>query len=228
MSLSASWQDDGSAATAARRKAFAAARRHSRGVRLLRILLPAMGLAAVVALFALTHLGLPIPLDLSTARLSVTPNGVVMEHPNLTGFDSDQREYSIAAERAIQSLANPDQVSLEAIKATIKAATGATVITAGEGHYDHGGRTLRLDGDIAVESAEGYALRMTDVDIDFQAGTLRSTGPVSVKYADSELNAERVQVTEGGERILFDGGVSATFMPPKRDAAAEEAAKASE
>ena len=94
MSLSASWQDsEMRAPSAARQNAFNAARRHSRRVRLLRILLPAMGVAGIAAIFALTRLGLPLDLDLSAARLSITPNAVIMEHPNLTGFDGERREW---------------------------------------------------------------------------------------------------------------------------------------
>jgi lipopolysaccharide export system protein LptC len=143
-----------------------------------------------------------------------------MEQPHLTGFDGEQREYSIAAERAVQSLTNPDQVRLEAIKATIEVADqGVTAITAGSGHYDHAARKLRLEGKVSVDSAEGYGLRMSDVDIDFVGGTMQSANPVTVFYADAEITGQRFSATERGRRILFEGGVRTTIMPPKRNAA---------
>lgn len=219
MTASASWQDTAAPApAAARRRALRAARRHSRSVRVLRVLLPTAAVAAITAFFMLTHLGLPIPFDLNSARLSITPNSIVMERPNLTGFDAEQREYSIEAARAIQSLANPDQVRLEAIKATIRPVDrGPTHITADAGHYDHGRRTLQLQGEIAVDSPEGYALRMSNVNVDFAAGTMQSAEPVTVIYADSKITGQRFVATESGRRILFDGGVSTTLMPPKRE-----------
>ncbi len=57
---------------------------------------------------------------------------------------------------------------------------------------------------------------MTDADIDFNAGTMRSDNPVTVIYADGEITGQRFRATEGGKRILFEGGVSTTIMPPKR------------
>jgi lipopolysaccharide export system protein LptC len=229
MSFSASWQDGGTRGRSlARGKAFDAARRHSRRVRLLRVLLPVAGVAAVAGFFVLTRLGLPTALDLSAARLSITPNAVIMEHPNISGFDGEQREYSVVAARAIQPLANPDQVRLEAIEATITAGQGDTVVTAGSGSYDHGARTLRLEGNIAVNSAEGYALRMTDADLDFVAGTMRSANAVTVIYADSETTAQRFLATDGGKHIRFEGGVRTTIIPPKRETEPGAPAKAAE
>lgn len=225
MTYPASWQDAGAPlSTAARRKAFAAALRHSRTVRWLRILLPLAGVVGVAAFFVLTQLGLPIALDLSAARLSVTPNAVIMEQPNLSGFDADGHEYSVRADRAIQPLTTPDRVRLEAIRATLAAAgQGTTTVSADSGQYDHRDRTLRLEGSIAVQSSEGYALRMTDVDIDFRAGSMQSGNPVTVTYADSEITGQRFLATDGGRRLLFDGGVRTVVIPPKRDAAAKPA-----
>lgn len=221
MSASATWHDNQTPANAATRKrAFAAARRHSRRVRVLRVLLPMAGIGAVAGLVVLTQIGLPLDLDLTAARLSITPNAVIMENPNLTGFDSDQREYTVAAERAIQSLANPDQVRLEAIEATIAGdPSGTTKVTAETGQYDHSQRTLRLEGDVSVNSAEGYALRMKDVQVDFVAGTMQTDNPITVIYADSEVTSQSFQATDGGKRLLFGGGVRTTIMPPKRETA---------
>jgi lipopolysaccharide export system protein LptC len=225
MTYPASWQDAGAPlTTSARRKAFGAARRHSRLVRVLRILLPVAGVAGIAAFVVLTQLGLPGALDLSSARLSVTPNAVIMEQPNLSGFDGDGHGYSVRAARAVQPLTNPDQVRLEEIAATLTAAgQGATTVSAASGEYNHGERTLRLEGGIAVKSSEGYALRMTDVDIDFRAGSMQSDSPVTVTYADSEITAERFLATEGGRLLLFEGGVRTVVTPPKHDAAAEPA-----
>ena len=88
----------------------------------------------------------------------------------MTGFDGDEREYSLMAERAIQPLASPGQVRLEAIEAKVTAAgQGATSITAEAGDYDHEKSTLQLLGAIAVNSADGYRLRMSGANIDFGA-----------------------------------------------------------
>jgi lipopolysaccharide export system protein LptC len=212
-----------------RRRAFDAARRHSRMVRRLRVLLPAFALLAVAGFVALTSFSLPGDVDLSAARLSVTRNSIIMESPRLTGFDGERREYALSADRAIQALTSPDQVRLESIAAPLVASGhGETRVTAEAGDYDHARTTLRLYGAIALDSAEGYALRMTDADIDFAAGTMTSPNPVRLSYRDSEIVAERLSVSEGGKLFRFEGGVVTRLLPPKRDAAAAPAPAAAE
>jgi len=222
MALSASWQDAPPRASRrrlpVRRGAFVAARRHTRLVRLLRFLLPAGTVFALSALLVLTQLSLPGGVDLTSGRLSVTRNSIIMDKPRIAGFDRDGRQFFLNADRAVQALANPDQVRLEAIEAKVIAAGhGATTITAESGDYDHGGSTLGLRGEITLSSEEGYSVRMRDADIDFKAGTLVSPNPVSVGYQGSEIAGERFSASGGGKVLSFEGGVRTTLMPPKRD-----------
>ena len=225
MALSASWQDTGAyprapAGRLQRRRAFAKARRHSRSVALLRVLLPVAGLLAVAGFVVKTHFSLPGDIDLTAANLSVTRNSIIMDRPHLTGFDGDRREYSLLADRAIQPLSSPGQVRLEDIEAKLSAAgQGPTSITAEAGDYNHENSTLQLLGAIAVDSAEGYRLRMSGASVDFGAETMASDKPVSIGYADSEITGERMSVTDGGNVIVIEGNVRTVLMPPKRAAA---------
>lgn len=224
MALSASWQPDGAPerrgrARPTQNKAIRAAHRHSRRVFWLRVLLPVIGTAAVVGFLVVTQLGLPGDLDLSAARLSVTKNAVIMDRPHLTGFDGERREYIVSADRAIQALASPDKVKLEAIEATIKTAgQGTTRVVADTGDYDHTAQTLHLAGSIAVQTGEGYTLHLTDADIDFKAGTMKSDNATKVDYGDSTVASDRLAVSDNGKLIVFDGSVRTTILPPKRAA----------
>jgi lipopolysaccharide export system protein LptC len=226
MALSAAWDDaslppPASGGRGERLRAFQLARRHSRLVRRLRILLPAAGALAVLVLAVVTHFALPEEIDLSVARLSVTPNSIIMDNPHLTGFDADDRHYSVQADRAIQALTSPNQVRLEVIQATVTmAGRGTAAITAAAGDYDNTGSTLRLHGGIAIDSSDGYRLRMNDADIDFSAGTMASANPVSIGYQDSRTVGDSLEITGSGELIVLEGGVRTLIMPPKRDAAA--------
>jgi lipopolysaccharide export system protein LptC len=234
MALQESWLEgsalaDGLADRQQRRRAFQAARRHSRLVRRLRFLLPVAGVVAVVAFSVATRFALPGDLDLSVARMSVTRNAIIMDNPELTGFDSRDREYSLSADRAIQALARPNQVRLEDIKAKVTVAgRGTATVTAGAGDYDNAESTLKLFGGIEVDSSEGYALRMTDADIDFGGGTIASPNRVTLRFADSETTGGAISVTGGGQVIVMEGGVRTTLMPPKRPAAPLEPAGLSE
>jgi lipopolysaccharide export system protein LptC len=140
-----------------------------------------------------------------------------MDNPHITGFDADKREYSVTADRAIQALTNPSAVRLEEITARVKVGTqGSAAISAQSGNFDNRDSTLKLYGGIVVDSSEGYSLRMSDADIDLQAGTMSSENPVSVSYEDSTTTGESMSVSRGGQVIILDGGVRTTLLPPKR------------
>ena len=223
MAVSASW-DTGDfvhapAGREARRRAFMRARRHSRRVVLLRVLLPIAGVLAAAGFVVKAHLGFPDDLDLTAASLSVTKNSIIMDHPHLTGFGKDKRGYSLSANRAIQPLSTPGQVRLEEIIAKVTGTNqGETNITAEAGDYDHDKNTLKLLGAIAVDSAEGYRLRMTDAHIDFGANTMATDHAVSIGYGDSTITGQRMSVSNGGKTIVIEGDVRTVVMPPKRAA----------
>jgi lipopolysaccharide export system protein LptC len=205
-----------------RRRAFDAARRHSRLVRRLRIALPTVGTLIVAGLTAATSIGLPGDVDLSLARLSVTKNSIIMESPELTGFDADGRRYSLSADRAIQALAEPDAVRLEDISAEVMVpGQGTATISAEAGDYDNTDSTLQVEGTITIDSSQGYALRMEGADIDFGAGTMTSSNPVTVHYEDSRTTGQSIEVSRGGDLIVVEGGVRTTLMPPNRTAAGQ-------
>jgi len=218
MAITATWQSP--AARDARRAVFAAARRRTRLVRVLRYLLPLFAAVSVVAFIVITRFYLPLGLDFDAARLSVTRNSIIMDSPHLSGFDRHQREFSMTATRAIQPFTNPSQVRLENLQASIETATGdVTRITAESGDYDHNKRTLQLFGAIAADSDDGYTMHLTDADIDLAAGTLVSENPVTIGYGGNSFSGKRLSVSDGGKVIVLEGDVKSTLMPPKRDAA---------
>ncbi len=219
MALSASWQA-AAADRGARARVFAAVRRHSRQVRVLRVVLPLLGVGAVVGFFVIARLAFPAALNLDAARLSVTRNSIIMDHPHLTGFDSRHHEYSIVASRAIQPLNNPGQVRLEDIQAKIESADGTTTITAEAGDYDHNKRLIRLLGAIAADTSSGYTLHLTDADVDLAGGTLVTENPVKIGYGDSTVTGKRFSASDGGKVIVVEGDVHTLLMPPKRAPAA--------
>jgi lipopolysaccharide export system protein LptC len=222
MAISASWQDvsaprPSGAAQARRNRAFLAARRHTRLVRILRVLLPVGASLAVAAFFVKVDLGLPDDLDLSAASLSVTRNAVIMDHPNLTGYAGNGREYSLSAVRAIQPLTTPTQIRLETIEAKITAAEGGTTsVTAEAGDYDHEKGAVKLLGPIQIHSADGYKLNMNDAAVDFHTGKLSSDRPISIGYGDSEMAGDKLSIGDSGKHIVIEGRVRTILMPPKR------------
>jgi len=221
MAVTGDWQHAIDAAERQRRQqAFQAAARHSRRVRRLRLALPAIGASAIFGIIVMSRLGLPDELDLSVAQLSVTRNAIIMDKPRLTGFDADQRAYTVSADRAVQALANPQAVQLEKIEAELRVVgQGTTWVRAAAGDYDNAAGKLQLRGGIALESSEGYALEMQSADIDFKAGSMSSPHPVRATYRGSETVGRSMAVSRGGRVIVLEGDVRTLLLPPKSAAA---------
>ena len=202
---------------AERHVAFASAERHSRIVAILRKVLPFAGVAALLAFVVAARLSAPGGPDFTVARTTIERNAIVMDHPVLTGYDTDNRKYRVSADRAIQNLTSPDQVRLEGIRAEVTVeGRGGAIVTAKGGDYDNTRGTLALYGGLSLESDDGIRVDMKNADIDFSSGNLVTKNPVTIIYQDSETSADAMTATDGGNVIVLSGRVQTRLMPPKR------------
>jgi lipopolysaccharide export system protein LptC len=192
--------------------------RHSGHVRWLRAAVLsciAALLLAVVAANYLPSLG-EIRLPGELGKLVIKGTKITMQAPKLTGYTDDARPYEFTANAAAQDITKPDLVELEQIHAKMGMADKSTVeMTAPSGIYDMKGNTLTLNDDIAVASSTGYAARLTEALVDMKTGSVVSNKPVKVKLLNGTLNGQRMEITDKGDVIRFEGGVAMTLFPDK-------------
>jgi lipopolysaccharide export system protein LptC len=192
-------------------RAFLAARRHSRMVRILRIAVPASVAAGLVIITLITYLNplrmlakLPINLD----NLVVSGTKVTMEAPRLKGFTHDSRAYELTADTAAQDMTKPDIVELHNIRAKVEMQDKSSMeMTAVSGVYDSKSETLKLDQNILLSSSTGYQGQLSEATVDIRKGNVVSEHPVEVKMLQGTLNANRLDIVDSGELIRFHGGV---------------------
>jgi lipopolysaccharide export system protein LptC len=197
-------------------RAYRSALRHSRYVRWLRVIVLA-GIAAVlvgvVAENYLPSVG-EIRLPGELGKLVIKGTKITMQQPKLTGYTADSRPYEFTAITAAQDITRPDMVELQQLHARLQMEDKSTVeMTAPTGTYDMKAEKLVLDDDIALASSTGYAARLTEAIVDMRSGNVVSNKPVWVKLLNGFLNAKRMEITENGNVIHFDGGVSMTLHP---------------
>lgn len=203
-------------------RAFHAARRHSRAVRILRIAVPAGVAVGIIIITLITYLNplrmlakLPINLD----NLVVSGTKVTMEGPRLTGFTHDARAYELTADTAAQDMTKPDIVELRNIRAKVEMQDKSSMeLTARSGIYDSKGETLRLEQNILLNSSSGYQGRLSEAMIDIRKGNVVSEHPVEVKLLQGTLNANRLDIVDSGDLVRFHGGVVMDMMmnqPPQ-------------
>jgi lipopolysaccharide export system protein LptC len=193
------------------RRAFRAAMRHSRLVRITRV-----GLPLVIMLSAAVYgtyqwfdpMRVLSRLPVSADAVLVSGTKIVMRQPRLTGYTKDERPYTVTARAAAKDLANPDLLELEHIRATITMQDGRNVeLTATEGLYNGKTDTLRLDKSVVVSSPD-YQITLREAVANIKAGSVISEQPVEVKMLQGTVNANRLEVAESGAVIRFDGGVT--------------------
>jgi lipopolysaccharide export system protein LptC len=207
----ASSQSDGEAR---RQRAFVAAARHSRLVRILRFATPTAALLAIAAmiLFAVFNPFRRQVGDLSVGELSVDGTKIVMNHPRLTGVRRDGRSYVVNADKAIQDVLHPTTVELKGIDGDVAMADdGRLKMTAASGVYDSTLQSLKLTKDVHLHSPN-YDVTLMSADIDFKAGNYRSDQPVTiVTDSGATIHADSAEARDNGGELTFTGHVHSTF-----------------
>jgi len=208
-------------------RAFRAARRHSRTVRMLRIALPAavvLGLGIVSLITYLNPLRMLTKLPVDVGNLVVSGTKITMEQPRLSGFTRDGRAYEVTANAAAQDVTRPDIVELHDIRAKVAMQdNGLLQMSAATGIYDTKAETLKLAQDILLTSSSGYECRMSEATVDTRGGNVVSEHPVQVKMLQGTLNSNRLEVIDNGDLVRFGGGVDMMLNLNQPDGAQNKA-----
>jgi lipopolysaccharide export system protein LptC len=197
-------------------RAFQAARRHSRMVRILRVAIPLAVVLGFTGIFLVTYLNplrMLARLPINVGDLVVSGTKITMEQPRLSGFTRDERAYELSADAAKQDLTKPDLIELRNIRAKVQMQDKSTMeMSATAGVYDSKAETLKLDQNILLSSSAGYRGQLSEALIDIRKGYVVSEHPVAVEMLQGKLNASRLEIVDSGDLVRFDGGVSMTLM----------------
>ena len=199
-------------------RAFRAAVRHSRYVRFLRVAVPGSVLLAVIGAFGMSMLLSPLrilaklPVDLGSVVVHGTK--IMMQQPRIAGYTRDNRRYDLTAQAAGQDLTKPDLVELQGIHATMEMQDNALFeTTAQNGLYNSKTEMLTLSNNIVINSNNGYKALLSEAALDIRAGKVTSEKPVHVDTGTMSINANRLEVTDGGDVMRFERGVTVLLQP---------------
>ena len=191
---------------------FAAASRHSRMVRFLRIAVPGavcLAMAGVIGISVFNPFRMLMPkLPIDMGNLVVSGTKITMESPHLSGYTGDQRPYELWAKTAVQDVTNPDLVELNKLRTKLLLQDGSTVFMDSlTGLFDNKQQTLDLHKDIFLQTTTGYEARLTQAFVDLVRNTVDSDEHVDVKLTNGTVSSDRLRITGGGELIIFEGNV---------------------
>lgn len=193
--------------------AFRAAVRHSVFVRRARRAIPLLAVLVVAGLvlrsFAILF-GRP---EASVANLSIQGRKIVMEKPKLSGFKRDGRSYELNADSAIQDLKAPNVVDLVELKARMQTGNDGWANMSGKrGTYDSKAEVLDVEGDVQVRTETGMDAKLVDAHIEFRSGNIVTEKPVTVKMPQGVVESQRMEVTDNGRKLVFEGSVRSVFQ----------------
>jgi lipopolysaccharide export system protein LptC len=191
---------------------FAAAARHSRMVRILRVAVPAvviLSLAGIIGVSIFNPFRMLLPkLPVDMGNLVVSGTKITMESPHLSGYSTDQRPYELWAKAAIQDLTDPDHVELKTLRAKVLMEDRSTVtMDARTGLFDSKQQLLDLRKDIFLQSSTGYEAKLSQAYVDINKGTVTSDEHVDVTLLNGTLTADRLRIFNSGEMVRFEGNV---------------------
>ncbi|WP_421725212.1 LPS export ABC transporter periplasmic protein LptC [Bauldia sp.] len=193
------------------------AHRHSRRVRLLKVLLPTLAAIGVLGFVAFVQFA-PTPGDvvITLSGVNVEDESVTMERPHISGFEGTKRAYEVRATEAIQDLNNPNIVTLHAIKARLGLGDGETAnIRAARGIYDGDTKKLTLKDGITLNTTNGYEATFESAQVNVDSGRMTSNKPLEIVTDHGTVRANAMVVRDDGKHVIFKDGVNVVYTPPE-------------
>lgn len=182
--------------------------------RLLSWVAAAIGVAFILLFLAQAGLFHALmPKEVAAPPPAVEPDRITADSSIVTGIDSQRQPYEVRARRGWQDEATPNLVHLEAPEGRFQRASGGAItISADTGRYDTEIKALDLKSNVVLAQGERFTARMAEAQVAVRDKRLVANSKVEATFGDSgTVNANAMQITDDGARILFLNGVKARF-----------------
>ena len=187
--------------------------RYSRIIGWLKILLPIGALALLSTMFLFARSPGPQG-DIPYAAIEALARDPRVTAPAFAGVTEDGAAVALTATTIRPDADRADAFGISDFRISLAAPDGQTVdVTAGEGVFDGRARTVVLTGLARVETSTGYLMETFGLTADLRAGSVETLGSLEVRTPFGALTAGKLTVTDGGARMVFNGGVRLLYQP---------------
>lgn len=181
---------------------------HDRLVRILRVGLPA-AIGLLLAILAFSPFAKNDELSFVLAKEDV---GMAKERMRLAaalyrGKDNKGRPFSLSAGSAVQKSSTDPTLRMTDMNGRILMQDGPTTIAASKGYYSLTDETMRVEGPLALNSADGYSLVANNVEFALRTQTMQSFGPVNGSTNVGTFQAGRLSADLDKRIVRLEGGV---------------------
>ena len=197
-----------------RQRAFQHAVSHSRRVRWLKIWLPLIVVASVLAwgVIAVFNPFRHLPAGVSASSYHLDGTRVTMEHPNLSGYHQNGQPYHLRAANAQQDLRSQNIIDLSEMQGSMGNENGKlTRVSAQKATYDSTKQTMDMHTHVEISSDQEYVLHMNNAFINFNSGSLTTNEPVTMILNNGSVQASSLIIVDNGRMISFKGRVKSIF-----------------
>ena len=197
----------------ARAQGFRAASRHSSRVTFLRRLIlgaASFGSVGFVALTWFNPFAKPA-MNVSIKGTNLDGTRVTMEQPRLAGYRKDGRPYEVNANSGVQDVRQPNVIELNNLDAKIGMIDQTTVrVLSAAGIYDSFREFMDFHNAVRIRSTN-YDIDMKSAKMDFKTGAIVTDESVKVLITEGEILADRMNMLDNGQSLVFEGKVHSTF-----------------
>lgn len=197
--------------------ALRGAERHSRLVRTMRVVFPAIALLlmASVAFQALIYKA-DDTLTLSFAESGEIADDLTMVKLEISALFGAGNPFRITAETAHRDKEAPARVVFNKPEADITLSDGAAWLSvqAARGVLDTEAKTVGLEGGIDLYSDYGYELHTKSVNVDLNGGEVSGPAPVTGQAPMGTVRADGFSISSNGDTVRFTGNVRVTAAMP--------------
>ena len=191
---------------------------HSRVVGGAKLVLPLLALALLSTMFLLARTVDPdAALPVAEFDLSERARDAQLTTPRVSGLTSGGTPFLLSADAARPDPDDPRRMGIDRLTMVLDggAAAGARVAAA-RGEVDTAGRTVVLEGEVAVDAAGGWRLRTQRLEGSFAALRIVAPGPIAGEGPLGRVSAGGMVLEErdGARRLVFTGGVDLLYRPP--------------
>jgi lipopolysaccharide export system protein LptC len=158
----------------------------------------------------------PAPQDIKTDDTVEKPDQITSQNASIAGTDKNNLPFEIHAKSGEQDKLLAHIVHMQSVTSVFERPTGSKLDVSSEtGRYDRKTKGLELNGNVVFSEGTRFRAVMQKAAIDTQNQSLASQSPVKVDMQGTLIEANSLEVTSGGTRLLFKGGVKAHFEKKK-------------
>ncbi|OYX61955.1 MAG: LPS export ABC transporter periplasmic protein LptC [Novosphingobium sp. 32-60-15] len=189
---------------------------HDRLVHFLARALPAAvgAMLAVMIISPLSPRG-EISFLLDRRKVAVLEDRMKVSSAMYRGQDDEGRSFSITAGSAVQRTQTVPTIELDQLTARILLDDGPALLTAGKGAYDFGKEIVDIVGPINFQTADGYRMTATNVDIDLGRKLLKSRGPVEGRIPAGTFSADTISADLSERSVTLQGNARLRMVPDR-------------